>query len=97
GVCSINGEGEDVRVVNHALMNGVPSCSTVQTSPRQMGRTSINDLRVLRVESQGDHSLEFRMIRRRDAMPFLASIFSPVDAVHCTNHYDVGIFAVNGQ
>src|SRR5262249_38512798 len=47
----INSQRENIRIINHTLMNRVPSCPPVKTPPWEVCRAGIDDSHILRVQS----------------------------------------------
>src|SRR5581483_11902305 len=76
GLMGIDDDGEDVGVVNHALVDGMPGAAAVRGLPRQVPGAGVNDVRILGVDGDRFDVLNVGVIGRRDELPALACVLA---------------------
>src|SRR5205085_6167739 len=84
-------DGEHVRVVNDAVLDGEPSLAAVFSLPRQMPRTGVDVIGVARIDGDRFNVAYVRVSIGRQLRPTIARIFRDEDAVMRTCGEEVWI------
>ena len=71
----IDGDREDIRIVNHAAANGMPGHAAIRGLPRQMRSPGVKGLRIGGIEHESGDVLQLGILNGRNACPAL--VFAP--------------------
>ena len=91
GIVRVDDDGEDVGVVDQALLDAVPGLAPVLGLPGQVPGAGVNDVGVARVDGHRLDVLDLGVMLGRDALPGVAGVAGAEDAVERARHQGVVI------
>ena len=80
-VRTVDQDAHDVRIVNHSFVDGIPGAPAVRCLPGQMKRSSVDDLRIARIDRERVKIAQFRVMFGRNALPGFGRVKRSVDPV----------------
>ena len=82
----IDDDGENIRIIDHALLHIRPALAAVGSLPGQMPGAGVNDLRIFGIDGHRLKVLDLRVMRRADLVPAFAPVEAAINTINGARH-----------
>src|SRR5205814_3290790 len=82
----IDDDGENIRIIDHALLHIRPALAAVGGFPGQMPGAGVNGLRIVGVDGHRLKVLDLRVMRRADLVRAFAPVEAAIDTINGARH-----------